>query len=135
MAERVCWSRLVAVNRIAVMMASLRLLRPFRLAFPMFLDAPHGYFNRIPLFLNPLSLWSQIFLPRNFSNHHSRLLLVVFVVLSRLGSSLLFSSLVWCVFLLLPLFTFSCSEFCGSLLVIVCLLFLTFLAGVLPSAF
>ena len=84
---------------------------PFRLTFPVFLKAPHGYLNRIPLFFKPLSLWSRIFLSRNFSNHRSRLLLVVSVVLSRF----LFSSLVWYVFLLLPLFTFSYSGFRGSL--------------------
>ena len=128
-------SRLVAINRIVVMMASLRISRPFRLKFPVFLEAPHDYLNRIPLFFKPLSPWSQIFHPRNFSNHCSRLLLVVSVVLSRLGSSLLFSSLVWYVVLFLPLFTFSCSGFCGSLVVIACLLFLTFLVGVLSSAF
>ena len=81
---------------------------------------------RSTLFFKPLSLWSRIFLPRNFSDHRSRLLLVVSVVLSCLGSSLLFSSLVWYVFLLLPLFTFSCSGFHGFPMVIVCLLFLTF---------
>ena len=30
--NKVCWSRLVAVNRIAIMMASLRLSHPFVLA-------------------------------------------------------------------------------------------------------
>ena len=59
------------------------------------------------------------------------MLLVVSIILSRLGSSLLFPFLVWYVFLLLPLFAFSCSRFCGSLVVIVCFLFLTFLVGVL----
>ena len=93
--NRVCWFRLVAVNRIAVMMAYLRLSCPFRLTFSVFLEAPHGYLNRIPLFFKPLSLCSQIFLSRNFSDHRSRLLLVVSIVLSLLGSCLLFSSLVW----------------------------------------
>ena len=83
--------------------------------FPVSLEAPCSYLNHIPLFFKPLSLWSRIFLPRNFSDHCSRLLLVVFVVLSRLGLRLLFSFLVWYVFLLLPLFTFSCSGFRGSL--------------------
>ena len=47
------------------------------------------------LFFNPLSLWSRIFLSRNFFYHFLGLLLVVSVVLSRLGSSLLlFPSLV-----------------------------------------
>ena len=130
-----------------------RFSHPFRLTFPVFLKAPHDYLNRIPLFFKPLSLWSRIFLSRNFFDHRSRLLLVVSVVLSHLGSSLLFSSLVWYVFLLLPLFTFSCSGFRGSLVVdaflvpsvfffftsspmiIVCLIFLTFLVGILSSAF
>ena len=85
--------------------------------FPVFLEAPHCYLNNIPMFFKPLSLWSWIFLSRNFFDHRSRLLLVVSVVLSRLGSSLLFSSLVWYAFLLLPLFTFSCSGFRGSLVV------------------
>ena len=133
--NRVCWSRLIAVNRIAVMMASLRLSCPFQLTFPVFLKALHGYLNRISLFFKPLSLWPRIFHPRNFSDYRSRLLLVVSVVLSRLGSSLLFSSLVWYVALLLPMFTFSCFGFHGSLVVIACLRFLTFLAGVLSSAF
>ena len=57
--------------------------------------------------------------------------LVVSIVLSRLGLSLLFSFLVWYVFLLLPLFSFSCSRFYGSLVVIVCFLFLTFLPGIM----
>ena len=88
----------------------------------MFLEVPNCYLNHIPLFFKPFSLWSQIFLSRIFSDHRSRLILVVSVVLSCLGSSLLFSSLVWYIFILLPLFTFSCSGFRGSLVVIVCLL-------------
>ena len=87
---------------------------PFRLTFPVFLEAPHDYLYHIPLFFKPLSPWSQISLSRNFSDYRSRLLLVVSIGLSRLGSSLLLSSLVWYVFLLLPLFTFSFSGFRGS---------------------
>ena len=105
-----------------MMMAFSRFLHPFQLMFPVFLEVPHGYLNRIPLFFKPLSLWSRIFLSRNFSDHRSRLLMVVSVILSRF----LFSSLVWYVLLLFPLFTFSCSGFRGSLMVIICLLFLTF---------
>ena len=111
-----------------------RFLRPFQLTFPVFLEAPHDYLYRIPMFFKPLSLWSWISFSRHLSDHHSRLLLVVSVGLSHLGSSLLLSSLVWYVFLLLPLFTFSCSRFRGSLVVIVCLIFLTFLARILSSA-
>ena len=41
-------------------------------------------------------------------------------------------SLIWYVFLLLPLFTFTCSGVRGSLVVIVCPFFPTFLVGILP---
>ena len=44
----------------------------------------------------------------------------------------MFISLVWYVFLLLPLFTFTCSGVRGSLLVVVCPFFPTFLAEILP---
>ena len=40
--------------------------------------------------------------------------------------------LFWYVFLLLPLFTFTCSGVHGSLVVVVCPLFPTFLVGILP---
>ena len=42
----------------------------------------------------------------------------------------MFLSLVWCVFLLLPLFTFTCFGVHGSLVVVVCPFFPTFLAGI-----
>ena len=93
--------------------------------FPVFLEVPHIYLNYITLFFKPLFMWFQIFLSRTFSDHRLRLLLVVFVILSRLGLSLSFSSLFWYVFFS-PLFTFNCSGFRGSLVVIVCLCFLTF---------
>ena len=57
---------------------------------------------------------------------------MVSIVLSLLELFLLFLSLVWYVFLLLPLFTFTCSGFCGSLVVVVCPFFPTFLARILP---
>ena len=41
-------------------------------------------------------------------------------------------SLIWYVFLLLPLFTFTCSRVCGSLVVVVCPFFPIFLAKILP---
>ena len=57
---------------------------------------------------------------------------MIYIVLSRLGLLLVSLSLVWYVFLLLPLFTFTCSRVRGSLVVIVCPFFPTFLAGILP---
>ena len=47
----------------------------------------------------------------------------------------MFLSLVWYIFLLLPLFTFSCSGFHGSLVVVVCPFLPTFLAKILPFFF
>ena len=44
----------------------------------------------------------------------------------------MFLSLVWYVFLLLPLFIFTCSGVRGSLVVVVCPFFPTFSAGILP---
>ena len=41
-------------------------------------------------------------------------------------------SLVWYVFLLLPLFTFTCSGVCGSLVVVFCPFFPTFLVEIFP---
>ena len=105
------------------MMVSFRFPRPFRPTLPMCSEAPPRLFEPYPFFFKTFFLCgSRIFLSPVFSDHHSRLFLVIFVVLSRLGSSLLLSSLVWYVFLLLPLFTFSCSGFRGSLKVTVCLL-------------
>ena len=43
----------------------------------------------------------------------------------------MFLSLVWYVFILLPLFTFTCYGVHGSLVVIVCPFFPTFLVGIL----
>ena len=119
--NRVFLSRLIAVHRTAVMMASLRLPRPYRLTFLVFLEAPPRLFEPYPLFFKPFFFavfW--IFLSRVFSYHGSRLFLVIAFILSRLRLSLLCSSLAWYVFLLLPLFTFSCSGSSGSLVVTVC---------------
>ena len=44
----------------------------------------------------------------------------------------MFLSLVWYVFLLLPLFIFTCSRVCGSLVVVVCPFFPIFLVGISP---
>ena len=87
-----------------------------------FRSTPRPFNTVLPCSSNLFLYGLRIFLSRIFSDHRSRLLLVIFVVLSLLGSSLLFSSQVWYVYLLLPLFTFSCSGFHGSLVVIVCLL-------------
>ena len=57
---------------------------------------------------------------------------MVSIILSRLELFLIFLSLVWYVFLLLPLFTFTCSRVRGSLMVVVCPFFPIFLAGILP---
>ena len=87
--------------------------------------------SQFPPFFKPLSLWSRIFFFSNFPDYHVGLFWVVSIVLSHLELFLVFLSLVWYVFLLLPLFTFSCSRFRGSLVVVVCPFVPTFLAGIL----
>ena len=57
---------------------------------------------------------------------------MISIVLSRLELFLASLSLVWYVFLLLPMFTFTCSRVRGSLVVVVCPFFPTFLAEILP---
>ena len=56
---------------------------------------------------------------------------MVSIILSRFELFLVFLSLVWHVFLLLPLFSFTCSGVCWSLVVVVCPFFPTFLAEIL----
>ena len=56
---------------------------------------------------------------------------MISIVLSRLELFLASFSLVWYVFLLLPLFTFACSGVRGSLVVVVCPFFPTFFAKIL----
>ena len=57
---------------------------------------------------------------------------MISIILSRLEYFLVFLSLVWYVFLLLPLFIFTCAGVHGSLVVVVCPFFPTFSAGILP---
>ena len=57
---------------------------------------------------------------------------MISIVLSRLELFIVSLSLVWYVILLLLLFTFTCSGVRGSLVVIVCSFFPTFLAEFLP---
>ena len=57
---------------------------------------------------------------------------MVSIVLSRVELFLVFLFLVWYVFLLLPLFTFTCYGVRGSLVVVVSPFFPTFLAEILP---
>ena len=57
---------------------------------------------------------------------------MIYIVLSRLQYFLVFLSLVWYVFLLLPLFIFTCSRVRGSLVVVVCPFFPTFSVRILP---
>ena len=57
---------------------------------------------------------------------------MISIVLSHLELFLASLSLVWFVFILLPLFSFTYSGVRGSLVVVVCPFFLTFLAGIFP---
>ena len=57
---------------------------------------------------------------------------MISTVLCRLALFLASLSLVWYVFLLLPLCTFTCSGVRGSLVVVVCPFFPTFLVRILP---
>ena len=57
---------------------------------------------------------------------------MISTVLSHLELFLVSLSLVLYVFLLLPLCNFTCSGVCGSLMVVVCPFFPTFLVGILP---
>ena len=57
---------------------------------------------------------------------------MISIALSRLGLFLVSLSLAWYVFLLLPLLTFTCFGVRGSLVVVVCPFFPTFLVGILP---
>ena len=57
---------------------------------------------------------------------------MISIVLSSLELFLVSLSLVWYVFFLLPLFTFTCSGVHGSLVVVVCPFFPTFFAKILP---
>ena len=113
----------------------------------MFFEASHSYSNHIPLvllsflsvflFLNfpcssNLFLCGLGFFFSNFPYYHVGLFWVVSIVLSRLELFLVFLSLIWYIFLLLPLFTFICSGVRGSLEVVVCPFFPTFLVGIFP---
>ena len=81
--------------------------------------------SQFPLFFEPLSLWSRIFFFSNFPDYRVGLFWVVSIIISCLELSIVFFSLVWYIFLLLPLFR-------GSLVVIVCPFFPTFLIEILP---
>ena len=68
----------------------------------------------------------------NFPDYRVGLFWVVSIILSRLKLFLMFLSLVWYIFLLLPLFTFTCSGVRGPLVVVVCPFFPTLLVRILP---
>ena len=60
--KRVCWSRLVAVNRIAIMMAYLRLSRPsVSVGVSSALEVYQTWLDHFPLFSKLLFQWSRIF--------------------------------------------------------------------------
>ena len=102
------------------------------IVFPLF-SSPYylfSFFSISPVLQTSFSVASDAF--SNFPDYRVGLFWVISIVLSRLELFLVFRSLVWYVFLLPPLFTFTCSGVRGSLVVVVCPFFPTFSVGIFP---